>query len=89
VDTVPGDTSHAREPRRVWSFVGLVAGSVMALLGMWLVGAYFMSAVLDRVGEPDQSLLFWYLPLLFVGIMAVAAGVTIGILSSMGLRKAN
>jgi len=89
VDTVPGDTSHPAKARRAWSIVGLVAGSVMALLGLWLVAAYFMSAVLDRIGEPDQSLLFWYLPLLFMGIMALGAGVAIVILGSLGLRKAN
>jgi len=39
------------------------------------------------VGEPDQSLLFWYLPILFIGLFGIIIGATIGILGYVSLRK--
>ena len=75
--------------RRLWSIVGLVVGAILVLAGLFLVGAYVFSAVIDRLGEPDQSLLFWALPVLFMGIMAAGAGALFVILGYLGLRRAN
>jgi hypothetical protein len=35
---------------------------------------YVSSAVIDRIGEADQSLLFWYLPLLLGGVILLTGG---------------
>jgi hypothetical protein len=51
------------------------AGVAAILAGVAMIGGYVIEAVIKRVGEPDQSLLFWYLPLLFIGIMCTMAGV--------------
>jgi len=52
-----------------------------------LVIAYLFEAVITRRGEADQSLLFWYLPFLFLGIIGLVAGLGTGILSIQKLRK--
>ena len=56
----------------------LILGGVMAGLGAAFVAMYVLEAVVARWGEPDQSLLFWYLPLLFLGVIAGAVGAGIG-----------
>jgi hypothetical protein len=45
--------------QRVLPVVALLFGLVAALVGMVLVAAYFLEAVVARLGEPDQSLLLW------------------------------
>lgn len=37
---------------------------------------YFWEAIIVRMGDPDQSLIFWYLPILFIGIIAVIGGIS-------------
>ena len=39
---------------------------------------YVYEAIIVRVGEPDQSLLFWYLPILFLGILGMVIGLGVG-----------
>jgi fatty acid desaturase len=51
----------------------------MALGGTACVGMYIAEAIVARVGDPDQSLLFWYLPILFIGLAGLVAGVGLGI----------
>jgi len=67
--------AKARDP---WSIVALVFGALATAVGLWSIAAYFLEAVIARVGEPDQSLLFWYLPLLFIGIIGLILGVAAG-----------
>ncbi len=60
---------------RVLPIAATCAGIAAILVGVAMMGAYVLEAVIRRVGEPDQSLLFWYLPLLFIGIMCTMAGI--------------
>ena len=55
----------------------MISGITLALMGLFFIGAYISEAYLARIGEPDQSLLFWYLPLLFIGLFTTALGVLI------------
>ena len=50
---------------------------MLVLMGLVFIGAYVSEALIARIGDPDQSLLFWYLPLLLVGIFTAALGVLI------------
>jgi hypothetical protein len=52
----------------------LVFGSSIAIMGATFVAMYVLHAVVARVGEPDQSLLFWYLPILFLGMIGIVIG---------------
>lgn len=67
--------------------MAVVLGGCVTLFGLALVAAYVFGAIIDRIGEPDQSLLFWYLPFLFLGIFAVAGGAVAGIVGYLRLRK--
>lgn len=54
--------------------IALILGVIFVAAGVGLVGGYVVEAVIARIGEPDQSLLFWYLPILFIGIAAMMIG---------------
>jgi hypothetical protein len=65
----------------------LLFGFVCALTGVALVAGYFLEAVVARLGEPDQSLLFWYLPILFLGLIGVAIGLAASIWGILRWRR--
>ena len=73
--------------QKVWPVVALLFGGVVALVGAGLVAAYFLEAVLARLGEPDQSLLFWYLPILFIGLAGLGIGLAAVAWGIRGLRR--
>jgi hypothetical protein len=68
--------------------VALAFGIMVGLFGMLLIGAYVSQAVVARIGEPDQSLLFWYSPFLTCGVMALISGLGIAALGFVLLRPA-
>jgi hypothetical protein len=72
------------ETQKVWAVVALLLGGVAAIVGTGLVAAYFLEAVLARLGEPDQSLLFWYLPILFSGLGGLVIGLSA---AAWGIRR--
>ncbi len=72
------------ETQKVWAVVALLFGGVAAIVGTGLVAAYFLEAVLARLGEPDQSLLFWYLPILFSGLGGLVIGLSA---AAWGIRR--
>jgi len=65
----------------------LAFGVLIFLAGIVFVAMYISEAILARVGDPDQSLLFWYLPILFIGITGIILGLIAGILGLVGVRK--
>jgi hypothetical protein len=73
--------------KKLLSCGALVFGILFFILGVVFVVAYISEAVMARLGEPDQSLLFWYLPILFMGIAGVGLGAGVGILGVIGLRR--
>ncbi len=62
-------------------------GIILSIFGVILIITYAMDAYVDRSGEPDQSLLFWYLPILFLGIAALGLGLSAAIWGLFNLRK--
>lgn len=48
---------------------------------------YVWHAVVARIGEPDQSLVFWYLPVLFFGLVGCGAGLALYRWGSTQLRQ--
>jgi len=63
--------------RKTIAFTALFFGVLTTLTGFVFAGMYIFEAVIARMGEADQSLLFWYLPILFIGIFGVAVGLGI------------
>jgi cell division protein FtsX len=70
--------------KRVISITAAAGGILLSLLGAILVLMYVIEALLKRLGDADQSLLFWYLPILFIGAGVLAIGV---LLSIWGVRR--
>lgn len=58
-----------------WSTI--IAGAVIGVAGTAFVLMYFWHAIVARIGEPDQSLIFWYLPVLFIGLAGCGAGLAL------------
>jgi membrane protein DedA with SNARE-associated domain len=53
----------------------VLLGSLLSLTGVVFIAMYLWEAVIVRLGESDQSLLFWYLPILFIGLISLRSGV--------------
>jgi hypothetical protein len=73
--------------KKMMPYVMLVSGGLMAILGIAFVAMYILDAVVARAGEPDQSLLFWYLPILFFGVIAMLIGAGISAWEVSRVRK--
>lgn len=65
----------------------LVFGGMITLAGIAFALMYVLEAVIARLGEADQSLLFWYLPILFMGLIGVIIGLGIGVWGAIRLKK--
>jgi hypothetical protein len=48
---------------------------------------YIYEGIVSRIGEPDQSLIFWYLPLLFIGIFSLSIGIVLFINSYKSIKN--
>ena len=73
--------------KKVLPYGALVMGSLIVLTGIACIIMYVLEAVIARVGEADQSLLFWYLPFLFIGLIGIFAGAGLGIWGVVRLKK--
>jgi hypothetical protein len=60
---------------------------MLLIVGGLFVAAYILEAIVKRVGEPDQSLLFWYLPFLFLGLIGVIIGAVSSVWGIIRLKK--
>ena len=59
---------------KFFTYVILLIGSLCTIVGLAFSSMYMYGAVIARWGEADQSLLFWHLPILFLGIFSVTIG---------------
>ncbi len=82
----PHQDGRIRKPRWLYA-VAVLLGAFGLLFGVVLIAGYVSSAVVARIGEPDQSLVFWYLPFLLAGIIAVASGLAVAVWGIVGLRR--
>jgi hypothetical protein len=51
----------------------ILAGFLLVIFGLILIGFYIYSAI-QSLDQADQSLLFWYIPLIFIGILLNVSG---------------
>jgi hypothetical protein len=54
--------------------LSILSGIALALIGLLGIGSYAYSGI-TALNKPDKSELFWFLPLLFFGIMLIGGGV--------------
>ena len=57
--------------------MSVLIGGLITLVGASFVVMYFWEAIIKRIGDPDQSLIFWYLPILFLGLIGVLGGIAL------------
>ncbi len=57
--------------------IAVVVGASLLLSGVALVVLYVWEAVVTPWGDPDQSLLFWYSPLLMLGVGGASLGLVL------------
>ena len=72
---------------KILPYTALAFGILMTFTGAAFVVMYILEAIVARAGEPDQSLLFWYLPILFMGLIGMVLGLGVGIWGVLRLRK--
>ena len=73
--------------KKTWPSIALISGIVISIIGAVLIIGYIMEAYVARKGDPDQSLLFWYLPLLFFGFISFVTGLSASVWGFNRLRK--
>jgi hypothetical protein len=59
--------------RIVLAIAGSVGAVALLVVGAASVKWYVWDIVIKQASEPDRSMLFWGLPILFIGIVAVSA----------------
>jgi len=75
------------KPSKILTYGVLAFGGLMAFSGAALAVMYILEAMVARAGEADQSLLFWYLPILLIGLMSMGIGIGAGAWGVNRLRK--
>ena len=60
--------------RKILAYICLFIGSLCTFVGLAFAAMYIYGAIIARWGEADQSLLFWHLPILSLGIFSIAVG---------------
>jgi len=80
-------SGESRRSLKAGPLFALCAGSAVILTGAVLIYAYVMAAVIARLGDPDQSLLFWYFPILVVGLGFAAGGLALVAAAVQRLRR--
>jgi len=73
--------------RKLLFWSAIILGGLIGFAGIAFVVIYIMEAIVKRIGEPDQSLLFWYLPVLFIGIVGMLFGFGSATMGILNLRK--
>ncbi len=65
--------------KKLVAWLVISIGACVALLGLAFAAMYLQEGILKRIGNPDQSLAFWYLPILFIGVVGIGAGAALAI----------
>ena len=75
------------KPNKLLSYTWLAVGGVLCAAGLAFMGMYLFGAVIEYWDGPDRSPLFWYLPILFIGIFGLVLGVGVVSWGISGLRR--
>ena len=75
---------------RIAGIVLSAAGAlVLFIVGVASVKWYAWDIAIEQAGEPDRSMLFWGLPILFLGIVVIAvAGALVVVVVRLAHHKA-
>ena len=59
------------------AYIYVLIGVLITIAGAIFVFMYLQGAIISRIGDPDQSLVFWYLPILFLGVIGMIGGLVL------------
>ena len=65
----------------------MIFGVIAFITGLMFIILFIVKAIVERIGEADQSLLFWYLPVLIIGIIVAIPGAGFFIWGFKNLRR--
>jgi len=72
---------------RIAYWLAIFIAVLLTVVGAGFIAMYFRDGVIARWGDPDQSLLFWYLPILFIGIFSFSGGLSLFTIAWKKLRS--
>jgi hypothetical protein len=67
--------------RRFLAWLSVAAALVCVVIGGTALKWYLWDILIVEAGNPDRSMLFWGLPVVFIGIAAVGGAVGFGVLA--------
>jgi hypothetical protein len=67
--------------RRFLAWLSVAAAVACLLIGGAALKWYLWDILIVESGSPDRSMLFWGLPVVFIGLAAVGGGVGLGVLA--------
>ena len=73
--------------KQIWPILAIVIGIIINSVSGLLIVAYILEAFVKRAGDPYQSLVFWYLPLLLFGLIGMIIGIVSVGWGSIRLKK--
>ena len=59
---------------------------VAIAVGLVALKWYLWDIVIREAGDPDRSMLFWGIPIVFIGVAALAIGLSLAAFASKSLR---
>jgi len=73
--------------RRILGIAASVCAAGTLLIALVTVKWYVWDIGVGQAGEPDRSMLFWGLPVLFIGVAAAAVSVALALVARWGLTR--
>jgi hypothetical protein len=62
-----------------------VLAAIAVFIGLTALKWYFWDIVIQQAGEADRSMLFWGIPIVFIGIASLAVGIRLAAFARTGL----
>ena len=69
------------------TLLSAIGAGALLVVGVVAMKWYWWDVAIGHAGEPDRSMLFWGLPILFVGILATAVGVGLTVVAIRSFRS--
>jgi hypothetical protein len=71
--------------RRILGITAAVGAAGTLLIALVTAKWYVWDVVVGQAGDPDRSMLFWGLPILFIGVASAAVSVALALAARWGL----
>jgi hypothetical protein len=64
--------------KRLGAFAGVVGATLALIVGVAALKWYIWDVAIQQADEPDRSMLFWGIPIAFIGVAALAVAIALG-----------